>query len=132
MLAADAGHGIITQAWSPIGGITSYRGEGRSSTFEESTIGSIAAHSKTAAQVMPRWHPKTLPMVMTGRAVAERWRRLTRWRQRAYRGQARLGSEEHALLVRDLHPSTAEQETGVTNFDATSGASAGTPARPTV
>ncbi len=31
--AADAAHGVITQAWSPIGGITSYRGSG-TSTFE--------------------------------------------------------------------------------------------------
>ena len=28
--AADAAHGILTQAWSPIGGITSYRGTGTS------------------------------------------------------------------------------------------------------
>ena len=31
--AADAAHGILTQAWSPIGGITSYRGTG-TSTFD--------------------------------------------------------------------------------------------------
>jgi diketogulonate reductase-like aldo/keto reductase len=53
---ADAAHGIITQAWSPIGGITSYRGTG-TSTFDDPTIGGIAeAHGKTPAQVMIRWH----------------------------------------------------------------------------
>jgi diketogulonate reductase-like aldo/keto reductase len=55
---ADADHGIITQAWSPIGGITSYRGAaGATSTFDDPAIGAIAeAHGKTPAQVMIRWH----------------------------------------------------------------------------
>ena len=51
-------HGILTQAWSPIGGITFYtEGGDQRSTLEDETIGSIAAaHSKTPAQVMLRWH----------------------------------------------------------------------------
>ena len=54
--AADAEHGILTQAWSPIGGITSYRGT-RTSTFDDPLIGKIGeAHRKTHAQVMIRWH----------------------------------------------------------------------------
>ncbi|MBR7838470.1 aldo/keto reductase [Actinospica durhamensis] len=54
--AADAERGILTQAWSPIGGITSYRGTG-TSTFEDPSIAAIArAHGKTPAQVMLRWH----------------------------------------------------------------------------
>ncbi|WP_051452277.1 aldo/keto reductase [Actinospica robiniae] len=54
--AADAARGILTQAWSPIGGITSYRGTG-TSTFEDPAITAIAAtHGKTPAQVMLRWH----------------------------------------------------------------------------
>ena len=54
--AADSAHGILTQAWSPIGGITSYRGT-RASTFEDPAIAAIAAaHGKTPAQVMIRWH----------------------------------------------------------------------------
>ena len=56
---ADAEHGILTQAWSPIGGITFYPGwgEGRRNVLEDSTIGAIAAeHGKTPAQVMLRWH----------------------------------------------------------------------------
>src|SRR5688572_30190375 len=32
LLAANAAHGIVSQAWSPIGGITSYRGSGGGST----------------------------------------------------------------------------------------------------
>jgi 2,5-diketo-D-gluconate reductase A len=48
-------HGIVTQAWSPIGGITFYRG-GNKSTLEDAAILEIAsAHGKSAAQVMLRW-----------------------------------------------------------------------------
>ncbi|MFE4501044.1 aldo/keto reductase [Rhodococcus sp. NPDC056743] len=51
-----AEHGIVTQAWSPIGGITSYGG-GEKSTFDDPTLLDIAAqHDKSAAQVMLRWH----------------------------------------------------------------------------
>jgi diketogulonate reductase-like aldo/keto reductase len=50
-------HGILTQAWSPLGGITSYRGDSSRSTFNDPVIGQIArAHEKTPAQVMLRWH----------------------------------------------------------------------------
>ncbi len=50
--------GTVTQAWSPIGGITAYRGDGSTGrTFDDSTIRDIAdAHGKTPAQVMLRWH----------------------------------------------------------------------------
>ncbi len=52
----NAAHGIVTQAWSPIGGITFYRG-GQKSTLEDPTLLGIAqAHGRTAAQVMLRWH----------------------------------------------------------------------------
>src|SRR3954452_4745902 len=56
--AADAEYGILPQAWSPIGGITSYRGaEGTRSTFDDPTIGGIGKeHGKTPAQIMLRWH----------------------------------------------------------------------------
>ncbi|MDN5606345.1 MAG: aldo/keto reductase [Kocuria sp.] len=55
--AANKEHGILTQAWSPIGGITSYRGDSDRSTFNDPVIGGIAeAHGKTPAQVMLRWH----------------------------------------------------------------------------
>ena len=55
--AANADQGILTQAWSPMGGITSYRGDSSRSTFNDAVIGQIAqAHGKTPAQVMLRWH----------------------------------------------------------------------------
>lgn len=48
--------GILTQAWSPIGGITSYGGGGRS-TFDDPTLQEIGRqHDKSAAQVLLRWH----------------------------------------------------------------------------
>ncbi len=54
----DQTHGIATQAWSPIGGITAYRGEASAgSTFDDPAIRGIAdQHGKTPAQVMLRWH----------------------------------------------------------------------------
>jgi diketogulonate reductase-like aldo/keto reductase len=49
-------HGILTQAWSPIGGITSYRGAQKRS-FDDPTLLEIGRqHGKSAAQVMLRWH----------------------------------------------------------------------------
>jgi diketogulonate reductase-like aldo/keto reductase len=56
---ADAEHGILTQAWSPIGGITFYPGFGdeRRSVLEDPAIGAVATqHGKSPAQVMLRWH----------------------------------------------------------------------------
>ncbi|CAI7980117.1 Uncharacterized oxidoreductase MSMEG_2408/MSMEI_2347 [Frankia sp. Hr75.2] len=50
-------HGILTQAWSPIGGITFYRPGSHGSTLQDPVIGEIArAHGRTPAQVMLRWH----------------------------------------------------------------------------
>jgi len=55
--------GIVTQAWSPIGGITFYPGFGDSdgsekkSTLQDPVLTAIGAtHGKSAAQVMLRWH----------------------------------------------------------------------------
>jgi diketogulonate reductase-like aldo/keto reductase len=48
-------HGILTQAWSPIGGITFYRGNGRSTLEDPVILGIAAAHGKSVAQVMLRW-----------------------------------------------------------------------------
>jgi diketogulonate reductase-like aldo/keto reductase len=51
-----AEHGVATQAWSPIGGITAYRGMEKRS-FDDPTLLAIARrHGKSAAQVMLRWH----------------------------------------------------------------------------
>jgi diketogulonate reductase-like aldo/keto reductase len=63
--AFGAEHGILTQAWSPIGGVT-FRAEGdqKTITLENPTIVGIAeAHSKSPAQVMLRWH------IQQGRSV---------------------------------------------------------------
>lgn len=62
--AMNAEHGILTQAWSPIGGITFYREGDNRSTLEDPTIVEIAgAQSKSPAQVMLRWH------IQQGRSV---------------------------------------------------------------
>lgn len=70
-----AAHGTLTQAWSPIGGITFYRGNNRS-TLEDPVILDIgAAHEKTAAQVMLRWglqHGRSvIPKSVTPARIAE-------------------------------------------------------------
>ncbi|MFG6501917.1 aldo/keto reductase [Microbacterium sp. P05] len=56
---ADAERGVLTQAWSPIGGITFYPGpwgEERRNVMQDPTIAEIArAHDKSPAQVMLRW-----------------------------------------------------------------------------
>lgn len=57
--ASDAEHGILTQAWSPIGGITFYPGwgEDRRNVMKDPMIAAIAqTHGKGPAQVMLRWH----------------------------------------------------------------------------
>ena len=51
-----AQHGIVTQAWSPIGGITSYRGMEKRSFDDPTLLGIARQFGKTAAQVMLRWH----------------------------------------------------------------------------
>jgi diketogulonate reductase-like aldo/keto reductase len=56
---ADAQHGILDQAWSPIGGITFYPGWGehRRNVLEDEAIGRIADRvDKSPAQVLLRWH----------------------------------------------------------------------------
>ena len=76
VLDADADLGILTQAWSPIGGITFYRDSGHGSTLEDPAIGKIAAaHGKTPAQVMLRWHVQqgrqVIPKSVTPSRIAE-------------------------------------------------------------
>ena len=57
MQAANTRHGILTQAWSPIGGITFYRPGEHTSTLQDPVIVAIAeTHAKSPAQVMLRWH----------------------------------------------------------------------------
>jgi diketogulonate reductase-like aldo/keto reductase len=76
LLAADAQHGILSQAWSPIGGITFYRDGSHGSTLEDATIKQIAgAHGRTPAQVMLRWHVQggrqVIPKSVTPSRIAE-------------------------------------------------------------
>ncbi|MBU2667289.1 aldo/keto reductase [Actinoplanes bogorensis] len=55
---ADDEHGILTQAWSPIGGITFYPGWGadRKNVLEDPAVGAVAtAYGKTPAQILLRW-----------------------------------------------------------------------------
>jgi len=59
--AANTARGIVTQAWSPIGGITFYPGNWNDGTgknpLSDPVIAAIGAeHGKSNAQVMLRWH----------------------------------------------------------------------------
>jgi 2,5-diketo-D-gluconate reductase A len=76
LLAVDTEHGILNQAWSPIGGITFYRDGSHGSTLKDPVIGEIAnAHGKTPAQVMLRWHlqqnRQVIPKSVTPSRIAE-------------------------------------------------------------
>jgi len=76
LLAVDAEHGILSQAWSPIGGITFYRDGSHGSTLKDAVITEIAAkHGKTPAQVMLRWHlqqgRQVIPKSVTPSRIAE-------------------------------------------------------------
>ena len=72
---ADADHGILTQAWSPIGGITFYRGSGKSTLQDPAILAIAGAHGRTAAQVMLRWHLQrgrsAIPKSVTPARIAE-------------------------------------------------------------
>lgn len=77
--AANATHGVLTQAWSPIGGITFYPGwggEGRRSTLADPEIVAVAqAHGCTPAQAMLAWHLQegrsAIPKSVTPSRIAE-------------------------------------------------------------
>ena len=76
--AFNAEHGILTQAWSPIGGITFYRNEAGQArgTLDDPVIGSLArTHGKSPAQVMLRWHVQqgrsAIPKSVSPERIAE-------------------------------------------------------------
>ncbi len=76
VLEADTENGTVSQAWSPIGGITFYRNGSHGSTLDDPVIGGIArAHDKTPAQVMLRWHlqqgRQVIPKSVTPSRIAE-------------------------------------------------------------
>ena len=54
--AANNALGILTQAWSPIGGVRHYRGDTKTPLTDPSITSLADAHGKTPAQVMIRWH----------------------------------------------------------------------------
>lgn len=67
--------GILTQAWSPIGGITDYLGTG-TTTFEDPTIQRIAdKHDRSPAQIMLAWQLQhgrgAIPKSVTPHRIAE-------------------------------------------------------------
>jgi diketogulonate reductase-like aldo/keto reductase len=76
VLAANAERNIVSQAWSPIGGITFYRDGSKGSTLQDPTIVEIAtALDRTPAQVMLRWHlqqgRQVIPKSVTPSRIAE-------------------------------------------------------------
>ncbi|TQM57980.1 aldo/keto reductase [Humibacillus xanthopallidus] len=76
LLAYDEQRGILNQAWSPIGGITFYRDGSHGSTLQDPVIGDIAAaHDKTPAQAMLRWHlqqgRQAIPKSVTPSRISE-------------------------------------------------------------
>ena len=92
-----AEHGIVTQAWSPIGGITSYRG-GEKSTFDDPTLLEVARrHGKSAAQVMTtaRCQPRVVRPVRAG-PVRWEWA----WRRRV----SRSGGDQSPMLRSSCTP----------------------------
>lgn len=67
LLAFHAEHGIVTEAWSPLGK--------RAAPYEEPVIGDIAAaHGITASQVVLRWHQQRGVVPIPKSATPERQR----------------------------------------------------------
>jgi diketogulonate reductase-like aldo/keto reductase len=90
--SVHAENGIVTQAWSPIGGITSYRG-GEKATFDDPTLLEIARqHGKSAAQVMLRWH------LQKGRSAIPKSTKLARIAENFDVFDFELASEEVAAI----------------------------------
>lgn len=71
----DAKHGILTQAWSPIGGIRHYNGDPASPLTDTVIAGIAQKHGKTNAQVMLRWHVQqgrsAIPKSVKAERIAE-------------------------------------------------------------
>jgi diketogulonate reductase-like aldo/keto reductase len=75
---ADARHGVVTQSWSPIGGVydRAHSDDGARRLLDDPTILELAAsHGKTPAQVVLRWHIQlglsTIPKSVSPGRIAE-------------------------------------------------------------
>jgi diketogulonate reductase-like aldo/keto reductase len=76
---AGAGLGVVTQSWSPLGGVNLYWEGGRSAAknpLDHPTVHTIAArHGRTPAQVVLRWHLDsglaTIPKSVRPHRIAE-------------------------------------------------------------
>ncbi len=77
LIATNQELGILTQAWSPIGGVYGWAGEnGAVPPLQNEAIRAIAqAHGKSAAQVILRWHLQegrsAIPKSVTPARIAE-------------------------------------------------------------
>lgn len=92
-VASHAAAGILTQAWSPLGGITHYHGSQPTSTFADASLAEIGRrHGKTASQVMLRWH------IQQGRQVIPKSTRTARVAENFDIFDFALGSEELAAI----------------------------------
>jgi diketogulonate reductase-like aldo/keto reductase len=88
-------HGILTQAWSPIGGITFYRDASHGSTLDDPLIGAIAqAHGKSPTQVMLRWG------LQEGRSVIPKSTKATRIAENIDVFDFELSAEEISAIDR--------------------------------
>jgi diketogulonate reductase-like aldo/keto reductase len=86
-------HGILTQAWSPIGGITFYRDASHGSTLEDPVVAAIAkTHDKSAAQVLLRWG------LQHGRSVIPKSTKPSRIQENIDVFDFELSSEESASI----------------------------------
>ncbi|PZF26926.1 aldo/keto reductase [Curtobacterium sp. MCLR17_045] len=96
IMAANDALGIHTQAWSPLGGILSFAGfsgAAITSPLQDPAILDIAAaHDRTAAQVILRWH------LQRGRSVIPKSIRLDRLNENLRVNDFSLTHEELALV----------------------------------
>ena len=91
--AFNSEHGILTQAWSPIGGITFYRDGSHGSTLEDPVVAGIAkTHGKSPAQVLLRWG------LQHGRSVIPKSTKPSRIQENIDVFDFELSSEESASI----------------------------------
>jgi diketogulonate reductase-like aldo/keto reductase len=89
----NAEHGILTQAWSPIGGTTFYRDGSHGSTLEDPVIAGIArAYGRSPVQVMLRWG------LQHGRSVIPKSTKPSRIAENIYVFDFELSADEIAAI----------------------------------